>query len=80
MISFSLNPEAENRAAAARLAAAMAEYESKGGQITQGECFTGKPIPPKRRDWVDPETVLKRKPGPMSLANRKRLRQLAEAV
>jgi hypothetical protein len=80
MISFSLNPEAANRLDSAQLAQAMAEYESRGGRIQRGACFTGTPIPPKRRDWVDPETVLKRKPPRISAAERKRLRQMAEAI
>ena len=80
MISFSLNPEAANRLDSARLAQAMAEYEARQGKITYGECFTGKPNPPKRRDWIDPETVLKRKPPRISAAERKRLRQMAEAI
>ncbi|MBX8528512.1 hypothetical protein K5D32_02495 [Pseudomonas cichorii] len=80
MISLELSSIQHNRVESARLAQAMAEYESRGGNITQGSCFTGKPVPPKRRDWVDPETVLKRKPRPMSLAERQRLRQMAEAI
>lgn len=80
MISLELNSIQHNRVESARLAQAMAEYESRGGNITQGACFTGKPVPPKRRDWVDPETVLKRKPRPISLAERRRLRQMAEAI
>ena len=80
MISFSLNPVAANRLDSARLAQAMAEYEAREGKITYGECFTGKPNPPKRRDWIDPETVLKRKPPRISAAERKRLRQMTEAI
>jgi len=80
MISFSLSPDAPTLSKSAEFAAAMAAYEQAGGRVTQGACFTGKPIPPKRRDWVDPETVLKRKPRPMSLAERRRLRQMAEAI
>jgi hypothetical protein len=80
MISLELSSIQHNRVESARLTQAMAEYESRGGGITHGACFTGKPIPPKRRDWVDPETVLKRKPRPMSLAERRRLRQMAEAI
>jgi len=80
MISLELSSIQHNRVESARLAQAMAEYESRGGGITQGACFTGKPVPPKRRDWVDPETVLKRKPRPMSLVERRRLRQMAEAI
>ena len=80
MISFSLSPDAPTLCKSAEFAAAMAAYEQNGGRITQGSCFTGTPIPPKRRDWVDPETVLKRKPRPMSLAERRRLRQMTEAI
>lgn len=80
MISLELSSIQHNRVESARLAQAMAEYERRGGNITQGACFTGKPIPPKRRVWIDPETVLKRKPPRISAAERKRLRQMAEAI
>jgi len=80
MISFSLNPDAENRIKSAKLAEAMAEFESRGGQILQGECFTGNPIPPKRREWIDPETVLKRSPRVLSAAGRGRLQRRARVV
>lgn len=78
MISFSLNPDAQNRIKSAELAAAVAEFESRGGQILQGECFTGNPIPPKRRDWIDPDTVLKRRPRVLSAAERGRLQRSTE--
>lgn len=80
MISMELSSVQHNRVESARLAQATAEYEARGGRITQGACFTGTPVPAKRRDWVDPETVPKRKPRPMSLADRKRLRKMTEAV
>jgi hypothetical protein len=80
MISFSLSPDAPTLSKSAEFAAAMAAYEQSGGRITQGSCFTGTPIPPKRRDWVDPETVLKRKTRNISPAGRKQLRQMAEAL
>ncbi len=75
MISFSLNQETLNRLESARLAQAMPEFENRGGSITQGACFSGQPLPPKRRDWVDPETVLKRKTRNISPAGSKHLRQ-----
>lgn len=78
MISFSLNQETQNRLESARLAQAMAEFENRGGSITQGACFAGQPIPPKRRDWVDPETVLKRKTRNISPAGRKHVRQACD--
>jgi hypothetical protein len=80
MISFSLSPDAPTLSKSVEFAAAMAAYEQNGGRITKGSCFTGTPIPPKRRDWVDPETVLKRKPPRISAAERKRLRQMTEAI
>jgi hypothetical protein len=80
MISFSLNPDAQNRIKSAELAEAVAEFESRGGQILQGECFTGNPIPPKRRDWIDPDTVLKRRPRVLSAAERGRLQRMARVV
>jgi hypothetical protein len=79
-VSLELSSIQHNRGESARLAQAMAEYESRGGRVQQGTCFTGTPIPPKRRDWVDPETVLKRKPPRISAAERKRLRQMAEVI
>jgi hypothetical protein len=80
MISFSLSPDAPTLSKSAEFAAAMAAYEQNGGRITQGSCFTGTPIPPKRRDWVDPETVLKRKTRNISPAGRKQIRQMAESL
>ncbi|UZJ58239.1 hypothetical protein OKW98_16685 [Pseudomonas sp. KU26590] len=80
MISFSLNPDAENRIKSAELAEAVAEFESRGGQIFQGECFTGNPIPPKRRDWIDPDTVLKRRSRVLSAAERGRLQRRVRVV
>jgi hypothetical protein len=80
MISFSLSPDAPTLSKSAEFADAMAAYEQCGGRITQGACFTGTPIPPKRRDWIDPETVLKRKTRNISPAGRKQLRQMAEAL
>jgi len=80
MISFSLNPDAQNRIKSAELAEAVAEFESRGGQILQGACFTGNPIPPKRRDWIDPDTVLKRRPRVLSAAERGRLHRRARVV
>lgn len=77
MISFSLNPDAQNRIKSAELAEAVAEFESRGGQILQGECFTGNPIPPKRRDWIDPDTVLKRRPRVLSAVERGKLQRRA---
>jgi hypothetical protein len=78
--SFTLNPDAQNRIKSAELAEAVAEFESRGGQILQGECFTGNPIPPKRRDWIDPDTVLKRRPRVLSAAERGRLQRRARVV
>ncbi|OCX17295.1 hypothetical protein [Pseudomonas graminis] len=80
MISFSLNPDAQNRIRSAELAEAVAEFESRGGQILQGECFTGNPIPPKRRDWIDPDTVLKRRTRALSAAERGRLQRRTRVV
>jgi len=79
-VSLELSSIQHNRGESARLAQAMAEYESRGGRVQQGTCFTGTPIPPKRRDWVDPETVLKRKTRNISPAGRKQLRKMAESL
>jgi hypothetical protein len=79
-VSLELSSIQHNRGESSRLAQAMAEYESRGGRVLQGTSFTGTPIPPKRRDWVDPETVLKRKTRNISPAGRKQLRKMAEAL
>ena len=79
-VSLELSSIQHKRVESIRLAQAMADYESRGGRIQQGACFTGKPVPPKRRDWIDPETVLKRKQPRISATERKRLRQMAEAI
>jgi hypothetical protein len=80
MISNHLTQVEHLRPSADALAQQVAQYLAAGGKISQGASFTGTPIPPKRRDWIDPETVLKRKPPRISAAERKRLRHMAEAI
>jgi hypothetical protein len=78
MISNHLTQVEHLRPSADALAQQVAQYLAAGGKISQGASFTGTPIPPKRRDWVDPETVLKRKTRNISPAGRKQLRKMAE--
>jgi hypothetical protein len=80
MISNHLTQVEHLRPSADALAQQVAQYLAAGGKISQGASFTGTPIPPKRRDWVDPETVLKRKTRNISPAGRKQLRKMAESL
>jgi hypothetical protein len=80
MISLNLHAVQVKQAESEKIAAAMAEFWS-----APGRSYTivppGKPIPrPERRDWVDPETVLKRKSRIISPAGRKQIRQMTEAL
>lgn len=80
MISNHLTQVEHLRPSADALAQQVAQYLAAGGKISQGASFTGAPIPPKRRDWVDPETVLKRKTRNISPAGRKQLRKMEESL
>lgn len=79
MISNHLSMIERNCSETARLAAAMAEFESRGGQVARMGGFSGHPIPPARSDKVDPDTILKRRRPSPTQAERKIFRRLAEA-
>lgn len=46
-----------------QLAPAVADFFARGGRITTLPGYEPAPLPP-RSDWIDPETVLKRRPKP----------------
>ncbi len=80
MISLNLNAVRAKQTESEQIAAAMADFWRRPGS-------TFKELPPvrmkprpARRDWVDPETVLKRRPKPISAAERKALRKMADAI
>lgn len=79
MMTTELSAIQRNAVESQRLAAAMAEFERRGGSVRQVGVFKPEPAPP-RRDWIDPETVLKRKGVVLTRAERFRVRAMAEAV
>ena len=64
----------------AQLEAAKTAFFNSGGQIIQARSFAFKPVFPTRSDKVDPDTILKRRRKSPTLAERKVLRKLAEAL
>ncbi len=80
MISLNLSTIQENTIESARIAAAMDEFlRRQDAKVQVLDSFEFKP-PPARADWIDPETVLKRKPLHITRAQRRIFRQLAEAL
>jgi hypothetical protein len=80
MISLNLSSVKEKQIESERLAAAMRDFWKRpGGSFQVVESFQSKPRP-ERRNWVDPETVLKRKTRNISPAGRKQLRKMADAL
>ncbi|MBK5512334.1 hypothetical protein [Pseudomonas sp. TH15] len=80
MISLNLNAVRTKQAESDRIAAATTDFWSRPGS-TFKELPPARMKPrPARRDWVDPETVLKRRPKPISAADRKALRKMADSV
>jgi len=63
----------------ARIDAARDFFLSQGGSVKSLQSFEFKPLP-ARADRVDPETILKRRKKRLTLAERKILRKLAEAI
>jgi len=63
-----------------QLEAAKAAFFASGGLVKVGPGVPDHPIPPVRRDRIDPETVLVRKTKNISPAGRKQLRQMAASL
>jgi hypothetical protein len=80
MISLNLNAVKGNEETSARIAAAIAAFEARGGQLHFAPGFYGKPKPPARSQTVDPSTVLKRRRKKPTLTERLTFRELAEAL
>lgn len=80
MISNHLNLVEQHRPDAESISERVAQYLAAGGQIEQLKCPPRKPLPPPRSEKIDPETVLKRRPKPISAADRKALRKMAESL
>jgi hypothetical protein len=80
MISLNLNAVRAKQAESEQIAAAMADFWTRpGGSFKELPPVRMQPRP-ERRDWVDPETVLKRRPKPISAAERKALRKMADSL
>jgi hypothetical protein len=56
------------------------QHLAAGGRITIGESPAINPEPAKRSEKIDPETVLKRKPRKLTLAERRALRKMADSL
>ncbi|WDG52455.1 hypothetical protein [Pseudomonas chlororaphis] len=80
MISNHLSLIEQQRQSAESLSDQVAQYLASGGQIAQLKSPPRNPLPPPRSTRVDPETVLKRKPRPMTLAERRALRKMADSL
>ncbi len=80
MISNHLNAVRAKQAESARIEEAMADFWSRpGGNYQELPTARMKPKPP-RTNKIDPETVLKRRPKPISAAERRALRKMADSL
>jgi hypothetical protein len=80
MISLNLNAVRAKQTESDRIAAAMADFWTRpGGTFRELPPVRMEPKP-ARREWVDPGTVLKRRPKPISAADRKALRKMADTL
>lgn len=80
MISNHLSLVEAHRPQADAISEQIAQYLAANGKIEQLESPPINPIPPARSTRIDPETVLKRKPRKLNLAERRALRKMAEAL
>lgn len=70
----------QKRQSAADLSAQVAQFIAADGQIQILESPPINPFPPVRSKHIDPETVLKRKPKGLTLAERRALKRMADAL
>ncbi|RON88466.1 hypothetical protein [Pseudomonas fluorescens] len=80
MISNHLNLVEQHRPDAESISERIAQYLAAGGQINQLKSPPRNPLPPPRSTKIDPETVLKRRTKPISAADRKALRNMADSI
>ncbi|MEL4167305.1 hypothetical protein [Pseudomonas sp. ZS001] len=80
MISNHLSLVEYNRPQADALSDQVAQFLAAGGRIDELRSPPRNPLPPLRSTRIDPETVLKRKPQRMTLAERRALRKMTEAL
>ncbi|MFJ3117863.1 hypothetical protein ACIPI6_15110 [Pseudomonas protegens] len=70
----------QKRQSAEDISAQVAKFIAANGQIQILESPPFNPIPPERSKNIDPETVLKRKPKGLTLAERRSLKRMADAL
>ena len=80
MISNHLNLVEQQRQHADSISERTAQFLAAGGTIYLGESPAINPPPAKRSIKIDPDTILKRRKPPITRAERKVLRKLAEAL
>ncbi|MCF4997420.1 hypothetical protein GIW70_21280 [Pseudomonas syringae] len=80
MISNHLNLVEQQRQSADAISARVTQFPAAGGQIEQLKSPPRKPLPPPRSQKIDPDTTLKRRPKPISAAERKALRKMADSL
>lgn len=80
MISNHLNLVEQHRPDAESISERIAQYLAAGGRIDHLKSPPRNPLPPPRSKKIDPETVLKRRPKPISAADRKTLRKMADSI
>ena len=80
MISNHLNAVRAKQEDSARIEEAMADFWTRpGASFIELPTARMKPKPP-RSNKIDPETVLKRRPKPISAADRRALRKMADSL
>ncbi|MCX4067265.1 hypothetical protein OR626_23925 [Pseudomonas sp. S1Bt30] len=79
-VSNHLSLVEEQRQHVDSIAERTAQFLAAGGTIYQGKSPSINPPPPHRSTKIDPETILKRRKPPITAAERKVLRKLAEAL
>jgi hypothetical protein len=80
MISNHINLIEQQRQNADTISDQVAQSLAAGGQVAQLKSPPRNPLPPPRSQKIDPETVLKRRPKPLSLAERRALRRMAGSL
>ena len=80
MISNHLSLVEHNRPQATALSDQITQYLAAGGQIAQLKSPPRNPLPPRRSEKIDPETVLKRRRHSPSRAERIALRRITEEL
>lgn len=80
MISNHLSLVEHNRPQADAISDQVAQFLAAGGRIDELRSPPRNPLPPPRSTRIDPETVLKRKPRKLTLAERRAVRKMTEAL